>query len=82
MTNENLIIEMLQKITTGMDEMKAELKAEIAKVKAEVIGINQCLDSLQNTLDGMTQIAKERLQRMKEEQIKHRELIDDIKFPE
>lgn len=36
MTNENLIIEMLQNITKGMDEMKAELKAEMAEMKAEL----------------------------------------------
>lgn len=50
MTNENLIIEMLQNITKGMDEMKAELKAEMAEMKSEMVGMKQEMAEIKRDL--------------------------------
>lgn len=69
MENEKLIIDMLQKITTGMDEMKVELKAdiqevkqevaevkqEVAEVKQEVVEVKRRLDKVEGKLDGIGQ---------------------------
>lgn len=78
---EGLKNEMNQRFDV-VDKRFDKVEVSIQEVKAEVIGINQHLDSIQNKLDGMTQTAKERLQRMQEEQAKHIEIFNDIKFPE
>ncbi|WP_369355374.1 hypothetical protein [Lysinibacillus capsici] len=49
MTNENLIIEMLQNITKGMDELKAdvaEVKSEMAEMKRELSEVKSKVESL------------------------------------
>lgn len=77
MENEKLIIEMLQKITTGMDEMKAELKAEISEVKAElkteisevkaeVKALNQRFDTLGEMFEHTINIQQEAMQKIDE----------------
>ena len=75
MTNENLIIEMLQNITKGMDDMKAEMKAEMAEMKAElkseIAEVKQELSEVKGKVDSLGEMVEHtvKLQQDSDEQL-------------
>lgn len=70
-TNENLIIEMLQNITKGMDEMKQELKAEMAEMKFEMVGMKQEMAEVKGKIDSLVEMVEHtvKLQQDSDEQL-------------
>ncbi|WP_332650231.1 hypothetical protein [Lysinibacillus sp. 54212] len=91
MENDKLIIDMLQKITTSMDEMKVELKAdiqevkqevaqvkqEVTSVKQEIVEVKKRLDNVEGKLDGIGQQFEESTKHRIEVERRHE---DDIYY--
>lgn len=80
MTNENLIIEMLQNITKGMDDMKAEMKAEMAEMKAElkseIAEVKQELSEVKGKVDSLGEMVEHTV-KLQRESVKEMRIIQE-----
>lgn len=65
MENEmKMIMEMIQNLTTGMDDMKAELKAEMAEMKTDMVQMKSEMFQMKGEMAEMKQELNQRFDKV------------------